>query len=293
MAITRVTSGSTIVINDVNQLIDLLEGAASQTLAFKMVSKTGEDYIIKLADAAGARKFSVQDTAGVEVASINSDGALAISGSFTPSGTLILPASTSPATVTDAAIQWDSDDNLIKVGDGVAIKTFYPERPGMRLVGSNTAEQTTTATGEDNTLVTVTLTETVPAATPLYATVRFRKSSGAAAGVSLGLKVNATQVWSTGTTPVAASTATDRAEDGQVVIWIPSRATNYLTGAYASHLTQVSSSGASAKTFTTVVNQDAQLPSADTTVLVVTGKVGNALVTGAVRDVFVYAMTVA
>lgn len=123
---TRVTSGSTILINDLNQLIDLFEGAASMTEAFKFVSSAGENFIVKLSDAAGARKFSIQDSAGSEVASINSDGALVISGGFTPSGSLILPASTSPATTTDAAIQWDSDDNRIVVGDGSSVQTFYP-----------------------------------------------------------------------------------------------------------------------------------------------------------------------
>lgn len=148
---TRVTAGSTILINDLNQLIDLFEGASSMTEAWKLVSSSGENFIIKLADAAGARKFSIQDSAGVEVAYIDSDGNLTISGSFTPSGTLILPASTSPATTTDAAIQWDSDDNLIVVGDGSTTQTFYP---GATKYKYKTTQQDFTTT----TLATVTAT---------------------------------------------------------------------------------------------------------------------------------------
>ena len=147
----RVTAGSTILINDLNQLIDLFEGASSMTEAFKFVSSSGENFIVKLADAAGVRKFQVQDSAGVEVAYITSDGDLVISGGFTPTGNLILPASTSPATVTDAAIQWDSDDNLIVVGDGASTQTFYP---GTTKYKYKTTQQDFTTT----TLATVTAT---------------------------------------------------------------------------------------------------------------------------------------
>lgn len=120
----RVVTGDTAVANDLNQLIDLLEGAASLTEAFKLVSSSGENFIIKLADAAGARKLVIQDSAGVEVASIDSDGGASFTN-VTSSGSVILPTSTSPAQTTDGQVVWDSDDNLLTVGDGASRKTFY------------------------------------------------------------------------------------------------------------------------------------------------------------------------
>ena len=124
---TRVTTGNTAVANDLNQLIDLLEGAASLTEAFKLVSTTGENFIVKLSDAAGIRKFSIQDSAGVEVASINSDGAATFS-SVSSTSTLVLPTSTTPTPTTEGQIAWDSDDHLIAVGDAAATQLFYPGR---------------------------------------------------------------------------------------------------------------------------------------------------------------------
>lgn len=135
----RVVTGDTAVANDLNQLIDLLEGASSLTEAFKLVSSTGENFIIKLADAAGVRKFSIQDSAGVEVASIDSDGA-ALFTSVSSSGTLVLPTSTSPAQTVDGQIVWDSDDNVITVGDGASRKTFfYGEVLPLKVVAKYTA----------------------------------------------------------------------------------------------------------------------------------------------------------
>lgn len=123
----RATAHTTATAAELNQIIDLLEGGDSKTEAFKLISSSGENFIIKLSDASGVRKFSIQDSAGVEVAYINSDGALSLAGGLTVSaGNLLLPASTSPAVTTDAAIQWDSDDNRIMVGDGAALQTFYP-----------------------------------------------------------------------------------------------------------------------------------------------------------------------
>lgn len=143
----RVVTGDTAVKGDLNQLIDLLEGAASMTEAFKLVSSTGENFIIKLSDAAGARKLSIQDSAGVEVASIDSDGA----GTFTSlssSGTLVLPTATSPAQTTDGQIIWDSDDDVITIGDGASRKTFYPSTaiPLKQVAKYTAATQTHSAT---------------------------------------------------------------------------------------------------------------------------------------------------
>jgi microcystin-dependent protein len=56
--------------------------------------------------------------------SVGSGKTLAVAGSATISGTLVVPATASPAQITDASVVWDSDDNLLTVGDGVGRKTM-------------------------------------------------------------------------------------------------------------------------------------------------------------------------
>lgn len=121
----RIVDGTTGTIDDVNQLIDAMEGGNGITVAWNQVSSPGENHILKLADAAGARKLSIQDSAGVEVASVDSNGN-AVFNAVTTGGNLVLPLDTDPAPTDDGEIWWDSDNDLIKVGDGAATKTFYP-----------------------------------------------------------------------------------------------------------------------------------------------------------------------
>lgn len=51
-------------------------------------------------------------------------GTVNISGSATITGTLVVPTSTSPAQTTDGSMVWDSDDNLLTVGDGSSRKVM-------------------------------------------------------------------------------------------------------------------------------------------------------------------------
>lgn len=126
----QVTAGTTATAAQLNQLINLLEGGGSETLAFLLKSSTGDDFIIRLADAAGARKVSVQDSASVEVFSIDSDGAI------TP-GTIILPNSASPTPTVEGDIQWDSDGDFMRVGDGAAAQDFFPDGKGSDIVAAS------------------------------------------------------------------------------------------------------------------------------------------------------------
>lgn len=124
MAITRVAAGNNASIDDLNQLIDLLEGTSSSyTLAFLLRCLTGSDFTIRLADAAGARSFIIQDSAASQVASIDSDGNLMISGLFTP-GTLKIPVGTTPSQTTEGYAVWDSDDDRLTIGTGAATKVI-------------------------------------------------------------------------------------------------------------------------------------------------------------------------
>lgn len=119
--ITRVTAGEEASIDDLNQLIELLEGTTGYSLDFLLRALTATDFKIRLADAAGARKFIIQDSAGVTVASIDSDGFitgvdLSITGAFT------LPAATGPSQTAEGSVVWDSDDDVLTVGTGAATK---------------------------------------------------------------------------------------------------------------------------------------------------------------------------
>jgi hypothetical protein len=121
MALTQVITGTSILAVELNAIVDMLQGASGSTDAFFFRSSGGNDFIIRLSDAAGARKFIVQDSAGATVASIDSDGALVAVLSPT---TLNFPTSAAPAQTTDGQVIWDSDDNVIAVGDGAATKQF-------------------------------------------------------------------------------------------------------------------------------------------------------------------------
>lgn len=289
MTITRVVEGNTIEIEDLNQLIDLLEGGNSQTLAFKFVSKTGENFIVKLADAAGARKFSIQDSAGVEVASINSNGEASFA-QITSTGATLLPSSTTPADTTEASIQWDSNDDRIAVGTGSAVAQFLPGIGMGYLVGASTTEATSTSTTDDTILRTVTLTESVSATAPLLVMFNYRKSTGHASAVYFGVKLNTTIMLNgTSSTPQAAScSANNQAESGIAMVFFGPRRAAY-TSVWGRSSTFVTASGASngdsALEYTATTNP---APTAAITEVTITGKCANALNTMAVQDVFVY-----
>lgn len=109
---------------DVNQFKKMLEGDATYTMAWLLRVAASQNFIIRLADNAGAQKFSIQDSDGVEVASINSNGDLAIN-TYTFSN-LTLPTSASPAQTTEGQIVWDSANDRLTIGDGSSRKTFFP-----------------------------------------------------------------------------------------------------------------------------------------------------------------------
>lgn len=76
------------------------------------------DQIIKLGDAAGARKVSIRDSANVEVASINSDGAVVAASQALGGGTAV-----------------------------TKIAVYTPSLTPMSVAAATTAEQTFTVTG--------------------------------------------------------------------------------------------------------------------------------------------------
>lgn len=132
-----VATGGVINAADVNQYKSMLEGASGYTTTYLLTSTTGTNFIIKLGDAAGTNKLSIQDSAGVEQAYINSDGLVAGNNiSFT---SLQLPVSAAAAPTTDGQVVWDSDDDVLTVGTGSTTKVIGLLR-GAGIVGTATRE---------------------------------------------------------------------------------------------------------------------------------------------------------
>ncbi|TXH46274.1 MAG: hypothetical protein E6Q97_29915 [Desulfurellales bacterium] len=134
MTITRVVDGNTSAATNLNQLIDLMEGAES--IDFLLMSLTATDFKVRLADAGGTRKFIIQDSAGSTVAYVDSDG----NASFTSIAltSLVIPAAASPAQTADASVVWDSDGDFLTIGDGTSRKAFYPDTAGSDIASAST-----------------------------------------------------------------------------------------------------------------------------------------------------------
>jgi len=125
MALIPVIAGRNTRVTDVNQIIDLFQGAVGSTEDFLLRAELGTDFKIRLADAAGASAVSVQDINGDEVARIDSNGGVTISGAFAPA-MLLLPSEINPTPTVEGDIRWNSSTNRIVVGDGATSQTFYP-----------------------------------------------------------------------------------------------------------------------------------------------------------------------
>lgn len=280
MALTRVTAQLASTIAHLNQFADHLEGVAGNTLAWLLRVAANENFVIMLADAAGVSKFLVKDSAGATVATVDSDGNLTVTGTVTGSGALILPTSASPAQTADGSVVWDSDDNRLTVGDGASRKTFYPGF-GLELVGVNTTEQTTTATGS-TTMVTVTLTRAIAANEAVLITFNARKTTGGAYMAQITALLGANSVFGNFTW----ASTTNQTESASFWTLVPP-----YNAAYASTL-PYGNSGITIPTCpvgTTLVIGGARASGTASTV-VIKGNVENAAITMAVQDVRVYAI---
>lgn len=295
MPAVRVTANTKSAAQDVNQIFDLLEGVSGFTLAYLLRAATGEDFIVRLSDNAGARSFVLQDSDGVEVGAIDSSGNLTLSGSLPAADPLLVPTSATPTPTTNGDMKWDSDDFNIVVGDGSGQKTFYPGINGAwKRVGHNTTEQSTTTGNVVVDLVAVTLTDSIPATTPLLIRFSYRKTSGIGQTAAYGLKVNSTTIFTPtgGGVGVAEHSSTDQNEDGWCEIYIGPRQTNYTASIQAAHHARVSSTGATADSAAvSTVTPTAVVPIEAVTSITITGNGLNTAHTIAVKDVEVFART--
>lgn len=132
MAMTQVVANATAAILDVNQIIQHLQGASLSNDAYHFRCSTGNNYLITLSDNVGSRKLSVRDSDAVEIMSLDSNGNLVLAGSISL-GTMYFPTAATPSQTTDGQVVWDSDNDVLTVGDGLSRQTFYPGVSGVSI----------------------------------------------------------------------------------------------------------------------------------------------------------------
>lgn len=101
-----------------------LEGAIGSTLAYHLRQLSG-NFQITLPDAVGATQFRINDSGGVDVFHVDSDGNITIAGSFSQA-TFTFPTNATPTPTAEGQAYWDTDDNLLSVGDAAASKILIP-----------------------------------------------------------------------------------------------------------------------------------------------------------------------
>lgn len=276
-----VATGDTVEAADVNQYKTALEGGDVQQYA--LLQKSGANFIVRLATNDGTDKVSIQDSGSNEVASINSDGDIV--GIMEPT-TFTFPSASSPSQTAEGQAIWDSDDDILVVGTGSGRVRIG----AIQLIGSDTAEYTTTSTSATD-LVTVTLTRDGSAEEEILIRGAYRKSSGSASEADLGLKINSTTVIeaSAATTALARTSASNQAEDGFFEIILGPRVTSYQSGILSLYSTKVSSTGAAAQAQAACTGLTALMPTDDITSITIRGISGNANVTLAVKFIEVFA----
>lgn len=88
-------------------------------------------------------------------------GTMTVSGSATISGTLVVPTSASPAQTTDGSVVWDSDDNLLTVGDGSSRKVMVDTTTAQTLTNKTLTTPTIGSIVNTGTLTLPTSTDTL------------------------------------------------------------------------------------------------------------------------------------
>jgi hypothetical protein len=126
MALPNPSPGDTIAADNIDELRVHLTGQSGKTEAWHLRQSTGNT-LITLATADGSNGFRLNDSAGVQVFYVDSDGNVTQAGTFSP-GTLVLPNGATPSQTTEASAVWDTDDDVLTVGTGSATKVVGLKR---------------------------------------------------------------------------------------------------------------------------------------------------------------------
>lgn len=146
---------------------------------------------------------------------------------------------------------------------------------GLVLAGSDTTERTMTTSQTDLSVISGL---SIATGVPFEIHVPYRKSTGAAASVSLGLKLNATEVKSAGSFTTSANVT----ESGLLIIKVGPREANYLNSISAFFSTPTLSGTAN-------FADTNPMPTATITSVTITGLKSSASITGAIKNVRVWA----
>ena len=152
--------------------------------------------------------------------------------------------------------------------------------------GGNTSEGTTTSTTVVDLLTSSSLTVLVTE--PFYYTWNGRKTSGASAWFSHGIKLNSTTITDAATLGIFYSSGdADEVQDGGARVWFGPRVTNYFTNVNG----QFSTFDASQVAHNVLVSKQnlaAVIPNATVTDVIVTAKVNNASITTGADEAQIY-----
>ena len=211
------------------------------------------------------------------------DGACALTHNAT---SLILPNGLSIVTRAGDILEFVSEAS----GNWRMVSPTPAAFGGWVLVGKNTAEQTTVSTTAVD-LVTITGLS-IPVTQAFMIVGVYRKTTGAAAVITLGLKLNTTVVIeavAAGGNSLATTSTNNTAESGIFNVVAMPRSSNYLKGIFGNFVCYLAGAGGGAVQGLTYTAEDADMPNATITDIIIRAKSDNALVTVAVKDVFVYA----
>ena len=155
------------------------------------------------------------------------------------------------------------------------IVPLVPAASAITREGGNTTEATTTSTTAVDVLTASSLT--VAVGQPAFSTFAFRKTTGAADEIRLGLKLNSTEV----RIPFNSTGVNNEVESGIGRFWLHHGVTNYLR---AGALTTQSDNGPSQ----VGALSTADMPTVEVTSWVIRGRTDNALITLGIDELHVY-----
>lgn len=122
MALPTVTQFTRILAATMTAFKNHLEGQVGSTAPWHFRQSTG-NFQVTLSEAAGATQVRINDSAGSDIFHIDSDGNVVAAGSI-GAGSVTFPGSITPAQTAEGSAVWDTDDDVLTVGDGASRKTF-------------------------------------------------------------------------------------------------------------------------------------------------------------------------
>jgi len=134
---------------------------------------------------------------------------LTVAGTANISGTLVVPTSTSPTQVTDGSMVWDSDDNLLTVGTGLARKTMVDTDSTQTLTNKTLTAPVISTISNTGTVTLPTSTDTLVgrATTDTLTNKTINGSNNTITNISMTSAVTGTLPVANGGTGVATITA--------------------------------------------------------------------------------------